>query len=147
MANWLDKTFGKYAEWSTLLVRLGVGVVFLTHGVGKLFGVGPFALGITNTSGFFASLGIPAALFFALVVALVETLGGLAVLLGLFTRHAALLLAIDMVVAILVFHIPKGFYASTGELPLLLATGTLALLVGGAGKRWVLERMLLKKEL
>ncbi len=132
----------KYASWSTLFLRLGVGIIFLIHGAGKLFNIGPTALGISGTADFFAGLGIPAALFFAWIVALVETLGGAALLLGIFTRYAALLLAIDMLTALLVFHLPKGFSILNGgyEFVLLLLLGNISLLLSGAGAKWNLEK-------
>lgn len=138
----LDTVVGKYASWSTLFLRLGVGVIFLVHGVGKLFNLGPAALGISGTAGFFGSLAIPLPLFFAWVVALVETFGGLAVLLGVLTRYAALLLAIDMLVALLVFHLPKGFSILNGgyEFVLLLLLSCVSLFFGGAGEKWALGK-------
>jgi len=138
----LDNLVKKYIVWSTLLLRLGIGIIFLVHGVGKLFNLGPTALGINGTANFFASLGIPAAMFFAWVVALVETFGGAALLLGVLTRYAALLLAIDMLTALLVFHLPKGFSILNGgyEFVLLLLLGNLSLLLSGAGKKWNLGK-------
>lgn len=138
----LDRMIKKYASWSTLFLRLGVGIIFVVHGVGKLFAVGPTALGISGTANFFASLGIPAALFFAWVVALVETLGGAALLLGIFTRYAALLLAVDMLTALLVFHLSKGFSILNGgyEFVLLLLLANLSLLLNGAGQKWNLGK-------
>jgi len=140
MRKVVDKLFIKYSEWSLIFLRLGVGFVFLMHGVGKLFAIGPFAAGISGTAGFFANVGIPGAVFFAWVVSLVETVGGLAILLGWFTRLSALLLSIDMVAAILVVHIPNGFYKTGGELPLLLLLAALTLLFAGAGKKLSIEK-------
>ncbi|MEK6809465.1 MAG: DoxX family protein [Nanoarchaeota archaeon] len=138
----LDSIAKKYALWSTLFLRLGVGVIFLVHGVGKLLNIGPTALGISGTANFFVSLGIPAAIFFAVVVALVETFGGVALLLGIFTRYAALLLALDMLTALLVFHLPKGFSILNGgyEFVLLLLLANISLLLSGAGAKWNLGR-------
>ena len=138
----LDNVVKKYASWSTLFLRLGVGIIFLVHGVGKLFAIGPTALGIGGTANFFASLGIPAAWLFAWVAALVETLGGVALLLGIFTRYAASLLAVDMLTALLVFHLPKGFSILNGgyEFVLLLLLANLSLLLSGAGQKWNLGK-------
>jgi len=52
----LAKKFKKSANWSVLFVRLAVGIIFLVHGAGKLFNIGPFAAGIGGVSGFLASL-------------------------------------------------------------------------------------------
>lgn len=133
----LDKFFEKFSDWAFAPLRLGLGVVFLLHGIGKLSAIGPFAGGISGTAGFFASLGIPAAMFFAWVVALVETFGGLFVLLGLFTRYAALTLLINMSVALILVHIPKGYAAS--EFAGLVWVCLLALLFSGEGKKLSLK--------
>lgn len=116
--NWNCKNTG------LLLIRLGVGAIFLTHGISKL----------SNTDGvigFFASLGIPA--FMAWVVAIVEAAGGLALILGVFTKISGVLLAITMLVAILKVKFPQGgFNASEFELILLLTS--LGLSLTGPGK-------------
>lgn len=91
--------------WGLAVLRVVVGIVFLTHGLQKVlqFGVGGFA---ENLEG----MRVPLPLFFAVVVTLVELLGGVVLILGLFTRVAAVLIAIDMLVAILMVHLPNGFF-------------------------------------
>src|SRR3989344_7768029 len=91
----IDSFFGKYSDISMFFLRLAIGIPFLLHGVGKLFNWGPFASGIESVVGFFSSLGIPSATLFAWIVALVETFGGLFLILGFLTRTSALLLAIN----------------------------------------------------
>jgi len=134
----------KHSDWAVLFVRLAVGVVLLVHGLGKLFAIGPFASGISGFSGFLVSLGVPAAVFFAWVVALVEVLGGSFILVGLWVRPSALLIAVEMLVAGFLVHLPNGFsVAKNGyELVLVLFLGAVSLLFSGAGKKLVLERTL-----
>jgi len=124
------KRLGKYSDWAPLLLRLALGAVFIVHGSQKLFG------GIAGTTAFFGSAGIPLAALFAWVVALVEFLGGITLVLGVLTRYASLLLAINMLVALLVVHLKNGFSVSNGgfEFVLVLLAGTLALLIRGPGK-------------
>jgi uncharacterized membrane protein YphA (DoxX/SURF4 family) len=85
---------------ATVLVRLLVGVVFLTEGILKF--LYPVELG----AGRFAHIGIPSPAVMGPFVGVVEIAGGLLILLGLLTRPAALALFIDISVAILSTKIP-----------------------------------------
>jgi putative oxidoreductase len=79
-------------------------------------------------------MGIPLPHLAAIVVTAVELLSGLAILAGVFTRWAALLLVADMAVAILAVKLHGGFFAPAGfefELTLLAGALTLALLAPG----------------
>lgn len=71
---------------------------------------------------------------FVFVAAVLEVFGSLLLVLGLFTRAAAVLLAIEMAVAIWKVHSGGGYLAVHNyEFPLALATGCLALATVGAG--------------
>ncbi|MAG53079.1 MAG: DoxX family protein [Nanoarchaeota archaeon] len=132
----------KYSEYAPLFLRLGVGVIFLVHGIGKLFSIGPLAVGVQNFSGFLAGMGVPAALVVAWIVALVETLGGIAILIGFQTRCASLLVAINIGFALILVHLKNGFANGNGgfEFPLLLFLATLTLLFMGAGKKLAIDK-------
>lgn len=117
--------------WGITLMRVMVGIVFLVHGLQKLF-----VSGIGGTAGFFESLAIPLPMVAAVVVTLVETVGGAALILGLATRWVAIPLAIDMLVATLLVHLPNGFFAVPNggyELTLLLLIANVSLVLAGAG--------------
>lgn len=135
------------SDWSSALLRLGVGTVFLVHGVGKLFGVGPAANPIPAFAGTLGELGVPAAIVFAYVVRVVETLGGLLVLLGLLTRYASAFIAMDMLAAVLLVHLPNGFVVANGgyEFALVLFLTSISLMLGGSGEL-SLEHELLGEE-
>lgn len=139
------------SNMNILLTRVALGVVILVHGVGKLLGMGPAATGpgIPGFEGFLVSLGVPSPLVFAWIVALVETLGGLAILLGFLTRLAAILIAVDMATAAYLVHLPNGFVATDGgyELVLVLFILSLSLLISGDGGRLSLERMVFGREI
>src|SRR3989338_2622047 len=60
--------FKKSSDYGLVSLRIGLGVVFLLHGIGKLLAVGPFAAGISGTAGFFTNVGIPAAMLVAFLV-------------------------------------------------------------------------------
>ncbi|WP_270181274.1 DoxX family protein [Alkalihalobacillus sp. CinArs1] len=98
-----------------LLLRIVLGTTFMIHGFAKFQG------GIENTVGFFQSVGLPG--FAAYVVALIELIGGIAIILGLGTRIVARLFAIIMIGAIFTVKLSAGFLGGETagyELDLLL---------------------------
>lgn len=115
----------KNYDLAFLLLRIGVGLIFLLAGWGKL-------TGIEGTAGFFGSIGIPLPGLMAWVVALVEFIGGLLLIVGAYIRIPAILLVIIMVVAILTTKLGEGWNAARLDVLLLLAS--LALFYTGAGK-------------
>jgi len=142
----LAKLFGHRWEWGLLVARVVLGVIFIAHGYQKLF-----VMGVETVAGFFARIGIPAPGLFAWVVTLWELLGGLAVLVGVLTRWAALGLAVIMVVATLTVKLEVGLIAPPGrgtgyELDLALLALALMLVLAGPGKLSV-EGDVLKREL
>lgn len=111
------------------VLRAVVGLVFLMHGGQKLF-----VYGLEGVTGSFTQMGVPGAAFTAIFVTAVEFLGGLALLLGLFTRFAAALTAIVMLGALFTVHLAAGFFLPNGYefvLTLLAASGALVLLGSG----------------
>lgn len=135
-------------NWSAFLLRVALGIVFLVAGAGKVLNIGPKAAGIDGFAGFLMSLGVPFPTLFAWVVGLVELVGGFLLLVGLFTRYAAILLAIDMAVATWVVHLPNGFAAGTNgiEFTMTLFLVTTALVLSGPG-RYALEYAIFGREL
>jgi len=116
-------------SWGIALLRVVVGVVFFVHGCQKLF-----VFHIAGVVGFFQHFVIPAPTFSAPVVTVVEFVGGAALLLGLGTRIAALLLTFDMLGAIAFVHAKNGFFMPTGyEFAMTLAAANICLLLAGAG--------------
>ncbi len=126
----------KYHDLALLLLRIGVGVVFIVAGWGKL-------TGIEGVQGFFGDLGIPLAGMMAWVVAIVEFVGGLMVLTGLYAKIPNLLLAVIMVVALFTTKLGGEFSAARVDILLLLMTLALAIL--GSGK-YSLNSMLGKED-
>jgi putative oxidoreductase len=121
------------AASSVVLVRLMVGWVFMSEGIQKfLF---PAALGV----GRFEKIGIPSPHFFAPFVGVVETVCGLLLIVGLFTRLAAIPLLIDISVAVATTKIPmlmkSGFWAAMHEArtDYCMFLGTLFLIAVGGG--------------
>ncbi|HEU0143045.1 MAG TPA: DoxX family protein [Bryobacteraceae bacterium] len=118
------------AGWGIMLLRVTVAVIFIVHGGQKLF---VYGLGGVGQS--FGQMGIPAPAIIAALVAIIEFFGGLALLLGFFTRYAALLIAAVMAGAVLLVHSSKGFFVSSGgfEFALLLLVASLTLAMAGPG--------------
>ncbi|MEX3713171.1 DoxX family protein [Cytobacillus horneckiae] len=101
------------------ILRVVLGVVFFMHGVSK------FQDGIVNTVGFFESLGLPG--FTAYIVALIELIGGLAMILGIGTRIISILFALIMIGAITMVKIDEGFFGIEFDLVLMTMSICLAI--------------------
>jgi uncharacterized membrane protein YphA (DoxX/SURF4 family) len=131
-AKALENPTDRYAK-SIVMVRVLVGWVFLSEGIQKfLF---PAALG----AGRFVKIGIPAPQMMAPFVGVVEIGCGLLILLGLFTRWAALPLLIDIAVALFTTKLPllakDGIWSALHEArtDLSMVLGLLFLLLVGGG--------------
>jgi putative oxidoreductase len=116
--------------WGITALRVIVGVTFLMHGWEKLV-----LMGVPATAHFFGDLGVPLPLPAAAGVTGLEVVGGLALIAGLLTRWVAIPLALDMATAIVLVHLPLGFFSGDGgyELVLLLLVSSVALALTGSG--------------
>ena len=122
------------------ILRLVLGVVFLAHGLPKLLPV--FGGSPTETAAMFEASGLHPALLLVLIVGVIELFGGAAIILGVWTRFAAILLAINMGVAIWKIHLPHGFFLNLSlepgvghgyEFAMVLLGGLVCLLLNGPG--------------
>lgn len=117
-----------------LLARLILGVLMVAHGGQKLFGwLGGY--GIAGTAGFFEQLGFRPGRLFAVTASLSEVVSGILIALGLFGPVGPALLLSVMIVAAVSVHWKNGLFAGTNgvEVPLLYATGAVALALTGPG--------------
>jgi len=117
-----------------LALRIPAGIIFMAHGAQKLFGAfGGY--GLEGTGQWMASIGLEPGYLMALAAGSAEFFGGLALLLGLLTRPAALVLAVTMIVAILSVHIGNGLFMSNNgyEFGLALVAISVALAIQGGG--------------
>jgi putative oxidoreductase len=97
------------ADTGYLVLRIGAGLLFMSHGLQKLFGLfGGQAVPIASRLGFAGVL---------------EVVGGVLLVLGLFTRPVALVLAGEMLIAYVIAHLPRGVspLQNGGEVALLYA--------------------------
>jgi len=122
-----------YGPWGITVLRIVTGIIFVYHGIPKLFGPQP---GIKGFTGWLRSMNVPLAVLFGVVVPLLEFFGGIALFLGLITQAFALLFIVNMLVAtfLKMTKMGKKFGGDGGwEYDLLLIAASLLLLVTGSG--------------
>jgi len=104
----LKKLLETETDMATLILRLGLGLMIFPHGAQKLLGwFGGYGFGGTMQY-FTDTMGIP--YIFALAAILAEFFGGLALLAGIGTRIAALLVGVTLGVAAGMSHLSNGFF-------------------------------------
>lgn len=121
----MTQSNSKTSDLALLLLRIGVGVIFIVAGWGKL-------TGIEGTIQFFGNIGIPLPAVMAWVVAIVEFVGGIMVLLGAYAKIPYLLLAVIMAVALFTTKLGGEFSAARLDIMLLLTSLALFFLGSGA---------------
>jgi putative oxidoreductase len=129
---------GKEISYALLVMRIAVGLFFVSFGFGKLFGTP----GLEMVTGMFTGLGFPIPGVLALLVGIAEFFGGLAILLGVMTRFSAFWLALISLVA---WATVKSFsfgFGTEGNLDLLALGLTVALLITGPGSISLSKKML-----
>lgn len=123
------------------VLRLAVGVVFVAHGAQKLFGIWGGG-GPAGTADFFTQLGLRPAFPLALLVGVVEFVGGLMLIAGALTLVAAGALTATMLVAIWKVHFASGFFLNWTLTPgqghgyefnIVLVGALVSLMLTGAG--------------
>jgi putative oxidoreductase len=120
----------KSQSWGLTVLRVTLGIVFGMHGYQKVH-----TFHLQGVTGMLSHLGVPLPGVFAVILIAVELLGAILLITGLATRIPAILLSIDMLVAIITVHMHHGFFAQTGgiELPLTLLGGLICLAISGGG--------------
>ena len=97
------RQFGSLERWAPLILRLIVGYGFMEHGYAKI------ARGPEHFAAILAALGVPEPHLMSWLTILVEVVGGIAVLLGVFVPVVAVPMAAVLIVATLTVHLPNGF--------------------------------------
>ncbi len=116
-------------DLALLVLRVALGAIFIAHGGQKLFWSG-----IAGTTEMFVGMGVFLPELTAPAVTIVEFFGGLALVAGLFTRLAAASIAVVMLGAIVMVHLPAGFFLPNGiEFALMNFAAAVALALLGAG--------------
>ena len=121
----LQISFARVAELTFTALRIAAGLMFMQHGVQKLFGaLLPAGQGFT---------GVPAPFSLMWTAGVLETFGGALVVIGLFTRFVAVLLAGTMAVAYGMVHAPRAVFPIVNQGELALLYGFVWLMFAGAG--------------
>lgn len=134
----------KLAPYGPTVLRVMVGITFFFNGLPKL-------QNIPGNVNFLASLGVPLPQFFGPLVAIMETFGGILLILGLGTRVLSLYYVGEMIMTSLLVKSKVGFIAPRGggagaELDLTILAAALALFLLGSGALSI-EWSILKREL
>jgi putative oxidoreductase len=135
MSSLINKVLFTRAGFGLTAIRIVVGIIFAAHGAQKLFGMfGGY--GIAGTAQYMESLGLAPGHLMAILAGGTEFFGGLALIIGLLTRPAALGLTFLSLVAIFSVHIHNGLFMTNNgyEFALALLGGSVAVLIEGAGK-------------
>ncbi|GAB3281062.1 DoxX family protein [Sinomonas notoginsengisoli] len=113
------------------VLRIALGAVFFAHGWQKFF-----EYTLPGAQGAFTQMGVPGAQFAAPISAGLELVGGALLIVGLLTRVAGALLAVEMIAALLLVHVSAGMFVEKGgmELVLILAAGAAAVALVGPGR-------------
>jgi putative oxidoreductase len=132
------RNYSTLQQYGIAILRIIVGIIFIMHGSQKLF-----TYGYQGVVGSMGQMGIPAPEVAAVLIMATEFIGGILLLLGLFTRLAAIPIAFAMLVAIVQVHLKNGFFAGGGgyEFPLTLAVAAIALVLTGSGA-WAIDNVL-----
>lgn len=130
----LQALLASNAGMAALTLRIPVGIILLAHGAQKLFGAfGGY--GLEGTGQWMASIGLEPGYLMALLAGSAEFFGGLALILGLLARPAALLAAFTMLVAIVTVHLENGLFLSNNgyEFGLALLAAAVSIVFAGGG--------------
>src|SRR4051794_4333122 len=126
------------SDLAYLIVRVTAGLMLIPHGWAKVMN-----LGVDRVATMLGNYGVPSPKPFALIIMVLETIGGIMIALGLFTRLVAAMLVVEFAVIIFAAHLPKGYGVGAGgvEYPLMWGLILLAILLRGGGP-WSVDRKL-----
>lgn len=125
---------------AALIGRIGVGVVFIAHGWQKIT-----EWGLDGTAQAFEGMGVPLPTLSAWFAALVELGGGALLIAGAALPVVGILLAVDMLGALLIVHLPNGLLGQ-GGFELVLALGTAAIALGFNGGSLTVDRLIRRRQ-
>ncbi len=122
----INKLLHNNQRTSMFVLRTVIGIIFLTHGIAKIIsGIPPFASMLQN-------LGVPLPFIVAVLVIAVEVIGGGVLILNTAVLPASIALTLNMLGALFLVHISKGWFVSSGgaEFVVLLIAGLVTVGMG-----------------
>jgi len=124
------------------MLRIVLGAILIPHGMQKLFGAFG-GMGLTANAALFDRLGYHPGMFWGTLVGCTEFIGGILLVLGLFTRAAALAVVIFMLNAVYFTSKTGGFFWTNrgSEFSILILAAAVFFLIRGGGE-WSLDRKL-----
>ncbi|GAA0585640.1 DoxX family protein [Kribbella sandramycini] len=127
-------------DLALLITRIGLGIVFVAHGWQKFN-----TNGLDGTAQGFTQMGVPAPTLSAYYATAAELIAGVALIVGVLTPVAGVLLFLDMVGAFAFVHMSNGVFVANGgwELVVTLGLGALVIAAVGPGK-FSLDRLIVK---
>jgi putative oxidoreductase len=137
----LSGIYGAANDYAEPILRAALGAILIPHGMQKLFGAFG-GMGLAGNAALFDRIGYTPGIFWGTLVGCTELIGGILLVLGLFTRFAAAAVLIFMIAAVH-FTSAKGFFWNNGgsEYALLIGFCALFFLIRGSGN-CSLDRMI-----
>jgi putative oxidoreductase len=130
----LGKLYGTFSDYAEAVLRIGLGAILIPHGCQKLFGLFG-GMGLSANAALFDRIGYSPGMFWGTLVGVTELVGGVLLVLGLFTRPAALAVVIFMINGVWFTSKQGGFFWTNrgSEFAILLLLAALYFLVRGGG--------------
>jgi putative oxidoreductase len=135
----LGNIYSAVDQYAEPILRIALGAILVPHSMQKLFGAFG-GMGFAGNAALFDRIGFAPGIFWGTLVGCTELIGGILLVLGLFTRFAAAAVVIFMIVGVK-FTSAKGFFWTQGgsEYALLIGFCALFFLIRGGGV-WSLDR-------
>ncbi len=127
--------------WESLPLRFGLGSIFLYHGLQRAFGYFGGS-GLEEFAELIAEIGFSPAMTWAYIGAYTALVGGICLIVGLFTRLSAMVLFVLIMVVAAKIHMPNGFFLANGgyEYDFIIACACLSLAILGPGRMCISEK-------
>jgi putative oxidoreductase len=136
----LGGLYDALSDFAHAVLRIGLGAILIPHGMQKLFG--SFGgMGLEKNAALFDKIGYSPGMFWGTLVGCTELVGGALLVIGLFTRPAALAVVIFMINGVYFLSRTGGFFWSNrgSEFAILIGLVALFLLIRGGGL-WSVDR-------